>query len=98
MGPGYSASAADSTDRLVIAGTPSAADLANKPPTFDLGDAFDVLGFAAARRPFGVFVLPVPIAGPAWNILQQLNFWGLSIGLAGDCNGEEFVNLVDYGN
>lgn len=91
----------DGSDSLVVGGMLIAGGtleitLADQAPTPAAGDAFDLLDFASASGAFDAYILPILDAGLGWNTTDLLETGLLSVGLAGDYNGDGTVDLVDY--
>ncbi len=89
------------SDLLMVTGNMQAGGtlevtLDDEAPAPSLGDGFDLLDFASAGGAFDDFVLPLLSTGLAWNTTQLLENGLLSVGLAGDYNGDGAVNLADY--
>jgi hypothetical protein len=89
------------SDQLVVeshftAGGTLDVALAAGAPAPELGDAFELLTFESAAGAFDAYLLPSLASGLGWDTTQLLVSGVLSVGLAGDYNGDGAVNLADY--
>ncbi|QDU55112.1 BNR repeat-containing protein [Aeoliella mucimassa] len=83
------------TGQMTLAGTLELT-LAEGATAPELGEGYDLFEFASAVGAFDDFVLPELADGWGWNTTQLGISGMLSVGLAGDYNGDGTVNLADY--
>ncbi len=84
-----------SVGTLTAGGTLQVA-LDDQAPSPLLGDQFTLFEFDSAAGAFDNFLLPAIAMGLGWNTTDLLATGVLSVGLAGDYNGDGTVNLADY--
>jgi hypothetical protein len=79
---------------LALAGTLEVSLTVGFQPTS--GMAFDILDWSTLSGTFNTITLPVLGAGLAWNTSQLFVSGVLSVGVAGDFNGNGVVEAADY--